>query len=250
MQIKGVIFDIGGVLYVGDSVIDGAIEAIKKIKSKYKVRFLTNTTRRAPKSVLKRLNSFGFEVSEDELFTALNATRDYIIKNRGSAYLILTNEAKEYFKDLESNNPSYVVVGDAYTNFNYENLNRGFRALMNGAKLIAAAKNRYFKDSDNQLSLDAGGFVEALEFASNQKAKIIGKPSKEFFNLALSSLNLEPKEVLMVGDDIQNDILGAKEAGLNTALVKTGKFQESDLKKDIKPDFILDSVVDLLDIIF
>ena len=125
----------------------------------------------------------------------------------------------------------------------------GFRALINGASLIAAAKNRYFKDSDNDLSLDAGGFVEALEFASNKRAKIIGKPSKEFFYLAIKSLNLQPNEVLMVGDDIKSDILGAKKAGLKTALVKTGKFTNRDLQKGIKPDFLLDSVANLLEVI-
>ncbi len=248
-MIKGVCFDIGGVLYIGDEVINGAIEVINRLKDRYKIRFLTNTTRKKPKDLYNKLKEMGFNIDENMLFTALSATKDYIKEQNATAYTIVADEVKDYFLDIESPNPSFVVVADAYTNFNYHNLNIGFRKLTNGAKLIAAAKNRYFKDSDGELSMDAGGFVEALEYAANTKATIIGKPNKEFFLLACKSMNLNPNEVLMVGDDIETDIKGAKEAGLKSALVKSGKFREDDLKKDIKPDFILDSIKDLLNIV-
>jgi HAD superfamily hydrolase (TIGR01458 family) len=121
-------------------------------------------------------------------------------------------------------------------------MNAAFRALNNGAELIAAAKNRYFKDQDGVLSMDAGGFIAALEFATGKEVKIIGKPSETFFHLAVDSMGLEPDEVLMVGDDIEADIKGAQDAGLKAALVKTGKFQPSDLKRGIVPDFVLEDV--------
>ena len=244
-DIKGIIFDIGGVLYVGDTPIEGAIEAISKIKRKYKVRFLTNSTRRPPKAIYKKLKDMGFSVKKDEIFTALSATKDYLKSKNAKIYPILTDEALVFMGSLVDENPKYVVVGDAYTNFTYERLNIAFRHLNSGAKLIATAKNRYFKDTDNNLSLDMGGFIKLLEYASNKKAKVIGKPNREFFNLAIKSMNLTPKEVIMVGDDIENDILGAQRANLKTVLVKSGKFKESDLKKDIKPDFIIDSVANL-----
>lgn len=241
-MVKGILFDIGGVLYVGERPISGAVEVVNTLKNRYKLRFLTNTTRKPPKSVYLKLQQMGFEISEDMLFTALSATKEYIEEQNGSVYTLLTNEASLYFKELESNNPDFVVVGDAYTNFNYENLNRAFRFLVDGSKLIGAAKNRFFKDSDNKLSMDAGGFIAALEYAASTKAKLIGKPNREFFLLACSSMNLEPSEVLMVGDDIEADIKGAKDAGLLTALVKSGKFREDDLKKGIVPDFIIEDV--------
>ncbi len=248
-MIKGILFDIGGVLHVGNIPIDGAKETLKKIKSHFQVRFLTNTTRKTPTMVLDSLLNMGFDVKEDELFTALKATKEYVKKENGNVYCILTDAAKEYFKELETSSPNFVVVGDAYTNFTYENLNKAFGYLLDGAKLIAAAKNRYFKDKDNKLSLDAGGFIVALEYAAQTKAKIIGKPSREFFLMAVESMHLKPNEVLMVGDDIESDILGAQEAGLKAALVQTGKFNENDLQKGIKPDFLLKDINELLKII-
>ena len=49
----------------------------------------------------------------------------------------------------------------------------------------------------------------------------------------------------MVGDKITTDILGASNAGLKSALVKTGEYKETDINCDIKPHFIFDSVKDL-----
>ena len=235
-KIKGLIFDIGGVLYVGSQVVPGAVDTIVRLQRHYPMRFITNTTRRLPPSILKKLSNFGFKIAEEELFTALDATRNYILSHHGTVETLLTDEAESYFETLKSDNPDFVVVGDAYTNFDYAHMNRAFRALENGAELIAAAKNRYFKDEDGLLSMDAGGFITALEFASGKKAQIIGKPSKTFFHLAVESMGLHPDEVLMIGDDIESDIQGAQHAGIRAALVKTGKFRESDLNRGIISD--------------
>ena len=244
-DIKGLLFDIGGVLYVSNTPIAGAIKTIESLRFTFPIRFLTNTTRRTPVSIMHKLIEMGFLVKQEELFTALDASKAYVKAHDGSVYTVMTEEAAAFFDELRSDTPDYVVVGDAYTNFEYHRLNDAFRHLLGGSKLIAAAKNRYFKDEDNILSLDAGGFIQTLEFAAETEAKIIGKPSKDFFHLAVDSMGLKPEEVLMVGDDIISDIKGAQDAGLKTALVKTGKFQNSDLDRDIQPDLILEDVTEL-----
>jgi len=246
MAIKGIICDIGGVLYEENRTIDGAVEAIKNLKENYQIRFATNTTRRAPCTVLTKLKKFGFEIKEDELFTALAASKKIIEQSGAKAYTLLTQDASDYFGNLHSlDNVEYVVIADAAENFNYTRLNRAFRFLNGGAKLIAVAKNRYFKDSDGELSLDAGPFVKALEFASGTKAQIVGKPSPQFFKLALKSMNLEPNEVVMVGDDIENDIAGAQKLGIKGILVRTGKFKHTDLDQPIYPDEVIESIAQL-----
>ena len=238
-EIKGLLFDIGGVLYVGDQVIEGATETITLLKKKFPIRFVTNTTRNVPSFVFEKLLDFGFNIKEEQLFTALTATRDFLRTKEATALSLMTDAAEVYFEAFKSDRPDYVVIGDAYTNFDYRHMNEAFRALNNGAELIAAAKNRYFKDNDGVLSMDAGGFIAALEFAAGKEAKIIGKPSETFFHLAVHSMGLEPHEVLMVGDDIEADIKGAQDAGLKAALVKTGKFQPTDLQRGIIPDLVL-----------
>ena len=62
------------------------------------------------------------------------------------------------------------------------------------------------------------------------------------FDLALTEIALDPARVVMVGDRIDTDVLGARRAGIKSVLVKTGEFKESDLSGDELPDIIVDSV--------
>jgi HAD superfamily hydrolase (TIGR01458 family) len=110
--------------------------------------------------------------------------------------------------------------------FTVELLNRVFRKLLEGAELIGLQKNRYWETS-GELTLDAGPFIAALEYASGREARVVGKPSAEFFSLALEDLGLKPEEVAMVGDDVEVDIGGAQKVGLKTVLVETGKYRGS-----------------------
>ncbi|TIX45050.1 MAG: TIGR01458 family HAD-type hydrolase, partial [Mesorhizobium sp.] len=82
-----------------------------------------------------------------------------------------------------------VIVGDAGDAFTYAALNDAFRELSAGAELLALATNRTFRDADGGLSLDAGPFVAALEFASLKRANVLGKPSPAFFLSALASMD-------------------------------------------------------------
>ena len=241
-SIKAILCDIGGVLYVGHTPIDGAIEAINKIKKKYPIRFLTNSTQKTNSQIVLKLQELGFDIKSEELITALDVTKMFLLQEQSSAEYLLSDDAHSFFDDLQNYPKKYVVVGDAQDNFNYQSLNRAFRALQDGASLIAVANNRYFKDADNRLSMDAGCFVKALEYASRKKATIIGKPSREFYHLACKNLGFLPSECMMIGDDICSDIQGAQDAGLQATLVKTGKFSEEDLKLNITPDALIDSI--------
>ena len=244
-QVKGLLFDIGGVLYNGSHLIEGATEAISTLRRHYPMRFLTNTTRRTPETILHKMREMGFEVEASQLFTALSAAKAFLQEREATALSVMTDEVAAYFEAFADSKPDFVLVGDAHTNFDYPHLNRAFRALIDGAELIAAAKNRYFQDEDGKRSMDAGGFVAALEFASGKEARIIGKPSHTFFHLAVASMGLKPEEVVMVGDDIESDIKGAQDAGLRAVLVRTGKFSPDDLRKGITPDAVIESVREL-----
>jgi ribonucleotide monophosphatase NagD (HAD superfamily) len=74
---------------------------------------------------------------------------------------------------------------------------------------------------------------------------VLGKPAPAFFEAALKRLDVDAADAFMIGDDIKADVGGAKAAGLNGILVKTGKYRSSDLELGIKPDQVLDSLADL-----
>ena len=117
--------------------------------------------------------------------------------------------------------------------------------LMDGAKLIALQKNLYWFSSEGMF-LDCGAFVTLLEAAAGKTAKVMGKPSEMFFKIALESLQRSPSEVVVVGDDITSDILGAENMKMRSILVKTGKFKPGQLENPVaKPTWVLDSVSEL-----
>jgi len=245
MGIKAVLLDIDGVLTIRDRLIEGTPQTLKELRKNFKIALVTNTTRVPSRIIFERLINLGFDLEKEKLFTALKVSREFLVKNKANAYLLVSDMAREEFEGLEEYPIKYVVVADAYTNFTYQNLNTAFRLLLEGAELIAVAPNRYFMDEDGKLSLDAGPFVKALEYASGKTATVIGKPSAEFFGLVSEHLGVKPEDALMVGDDIEFDILGAQKFGMKACLVKTGKFRESDLEKGIKPDLLLENVNEL-----
>ncbi|MRJ02149.1 MAG: TIGR01458 family HAD-type hydrolase [Epsilonproteobacteria bacterium] len=244
-MVKGILLDIGGVLHEGGEVVPGAIEAVERLRRSYQLRFLSNSSRIPPQKLLEQLRAMGFSIGEEELFTALSAAKLFLEQQRSSAFVVATDEAADYFSDLDYPE-RYLLICDAYTNFTYQRLNEAFRKLEEGYGFLATNVNRYFRDRDGLLSLDAGGFVKGLEYASGRSAKVLGKPNCEFFALAIRSMGVAKEEVIMVGDDIEGDIVGAKSCWLKTVLVKTGKFREHDLLK-AKPDLLIESIAQLPD---
>lgn len=245
-KIKAVLCDIGGVLYIADKPVPHAVDAVRRIKEHFPVRFLSNTTQVQSEHIVKTLQDFGFDIKKEEIITALDTTKAFLLREQSSAYYLLTDEAKSLFDELKAFPCNYVVVGDAQENFSYANMNEAFRRLQEGASLLAIAKNRYFKDGEGNLSLDTGAYVAALEFSSGKEALVIGKPSKSFYHKACKLLGVLPEEAVMIGDDIVSDIRGAHEASLQTILVRTGKSTADDFKSGIEPDLIIDSIDDFL----
>lgn len=248
-KIEGLLLDMDGVLYVGDKLIEGALETLEVLRRReVPFRFITNTTTRSPESLLDKLARLGIEAEAEEVFTAVTATRNYL-ESRGdpSCYLLLREEAKTAFKRFDKNDhdPDYVVIGDIGARWDYETLNDVFNMLMRGAGLICMHRNKFWQGEEG-LRMDIGAFVAALEYVSDKEAIVIGKPSSAFFEQAIGSLGLSHEKVAIVGDDIDSDVGGGQASGLSGVLVKTGKYRESYVSRSsIRPDAIIDSIADL-----
>ena len=255
MNYQGILFDIDGVLHVGGKAVDGAQAILADLSSRgVPFRCISNTTRSSRSTIAERLATLGFSIPAEHIFTPAVAAGSYLISSGIIRCMLLTT--RDVRKDFDNlgveiveRNPEAVIVGDAGDLFTYSSLNAAFRALLSGAVLVALERDRYWMDEDG-LSLSAGPFVAGLEYASGVRAHLVGKPSKEFFDAALFSLNCSSSEVLMVGDDIKTDIGGAQAAGLDAALVRTGKYREDVFRESgIDPDYIIPSVAHLHEIL-
>jgi HAD superfamily hydrolase (TIGR01458 family) len=247
--VQAVLIDLDGVLYVEDEPIDGAADAVARLRrAGLALRFVTNTTARSRASTLRKLDRLGIEVTDHELMTpAALAVRYCLSQGYRRAALIMNDEVKEDFADLEeaSDHADAVIIGDLGSAFGYDVLNHAFRQVMDGAELIALQKNRYWLRADG-LSLDVGPFVAAIEYAAGSEAYVVGKPARGFFDQVLATVGVDAQMAAMVGDDIESDIGGAIRAGLAAILVRTGKYREDRVREAaIKPTEEVDSIADV-----
>lgn len=248
-ELRGLLIDLDGVLYVEEEPIDGAAEAVKAFRDAgLGLRFVTNTTARSRRQTLERLERLGFGVEAEELVTpAVLARRRCQERGHERVALIMNEQVKEDFEGLSEADVDVdaVIMGDLGEAFGFEILNRAFRLVMGGAELIALQKNRFWR-TPGGLSLDAGPFVAAIEYATGSEALVVGKPAASFFELVLSELGTEPGETAMVGDDVETDIGGAIDAGLAGVLVRTGKYREDFVRRSgIEPTATIDSIAEL-----
>lgn len=253
----GYLLDLDGTLYQDGAAIPGAVDALNRLRRQgTPFRLVTNTTTRSRAMLVERLAGYGFTVRAEEIFTATLAGVD-ILESGGYRAIapFVPAGALEDMGNLvlaggTSGVPSRtaadaVVVGDLGERWTFALLQEAFENLLAGASLVALSRDRYWRQGE-RLTLDAGPFVTALEFASGRPATVAGKPSPAFFAAAVASLHVAPASVAMVGDDLWSDVEGAQRAGLRGWQVRTGKFREDQLAaSSIAPDRILPSVADL-----
>jgi HAD superfamily hydrolase (TIGR01458 family) len=247
--VEGLLLDLSGVIYVQDEAVPGAADALERLRSEgIPIRLVTNTTMRPRSSILERLERLGIEADPAELLTpATLAASRCAEAGYESVSLVVLDELREDLEGLEERGDSVdaVIVGDLGDSWDYAVLNQAFRQLMDGAALIALQKNRYWETAEG-LSLDAGPFVTALEYATGREAEVVGKPSPAFFELALRELGATADRVAMVGDDVEADVGGAMEAGLAGILVRTGKYRDDLVRESgIEPTATVDSIAEI-----
>ena len=246
MYTRGLLIDLDGTLYNESGPVLGAFEALRHLEEAgIPYRYVTNTTRKPRREVISRLHQLGFEAREELVFTPATAA-SALLKGKKCHALV----AGGLLEDLpgmvsEDEAPEYVLVGDLGYGFDYVRLNAAFRYLVDGAELVALQKNRFWREADG-LSLDAGPFVAALEYASGKTALVVGKPEPAFFEAALRDLGLEAREVAMVGDDAESDVAGAQRAGLRGIQVRTGKYRPETAGE---PDAEIESIASLPEIL-
>lgn len=254
-SVRAVLIDIDGVLTVSWRPLPGAVQALREIREAgLAVLLVTNTTSRTRASIAGTLADAGFPVSAEDILTAPAATAAYLAEHCPGARCALLNSG-DIEEDLDGVTlvdaahtgtvPDVVLVGGAGPEFGWAALDRAFGHLQRGARLVAMHRNLYWR-TDEGLRLDSGAFLAGLEQAARVEAEITGKPARAFFEAALARVGAGAGEAVMVGDDVESDVLAAQRAGVTGVLVRTGKFQPEALRAaDGTPDHVIDSFADL-----
>ncbi|MEU5693419.1 HAD hydrolase-like protein [Actinosynnema sp. NPDC020468] len=221
-----VLLDLEGTLFAKGAPLPGATDAVRALRELgCGLRFLTNIDSRSPAAVAEEVAGYGLEVRVAELFTPVSAARQLFAGLEGaSVHTLVSTALREEFAHLPARGPvTHVLVGDCRDTLDYPALDAAFRALRAGAELVALQRGRYFRRDDGD-HVDTGAVVAGLEYAAGVSAKVLGKPSTDFFALAARSLGLAVSDCVVVGDDATTDVAGGLAAGAATVQVRTGKF--------------------------
>jgi HAD superfamily hydrolase (TIGR01458 family) len=252
-HIGAVLIDIDGVLTVSWQPLAGAVAALDRLRAAgLPLALVTNTTSRTRASIASALAGAGFAVGASDILTAPVIAAGYLREHHPGARCLLLNSG-DIGEDLagvtlaRDGEPAVdvVLVGGAGPEFSYQAVNTAFGHLQSGAALVAMHRGLYWRTSEG-LQLDSGAFVLGLEQAAGMTAAVVGKPAPAFFATALNHLGTGAAATLMVGDDIENDVLAAQRQGLTGVLVKTGKYlPRAQLTASGTPDHVLASFADL-----
>jgi HAD superfamily hydrolase (TIGR01458 family) len=271
--IRGLLLDLDGVLVLAERPIDGAPEALSRLDATRTPYLIVTNTSLVSRATLSRIGArMGLDTPPERFQSALSATAAHCaarFAGRG-LYVLATDDALTEFAgqrlvsaaDADAGAPvAAVVLGDAVEQLTREALDRAFRLVRGGSELIGMHRNKWWVTPAG-ITLDAGAYLAGLEYATDTRATVVGKPSREFFHLAADRLLAEIAShdggrrpgrgsLAMIGDDVWSDIDGARRAGLRTIFVRTGKHGDAELDaaaagpRGFRPDAIADSLLDV-----
>ncbi len=248
------LIDFDGVVRIGNLPAPGADTFLNfLLERKVPAMILSNSTLRRGEDIISFLRENGLP-ADIPAMTTIDSALQFLHYHRYTAQVYCNEEMQKYFSEFYSDTPDVVIVGDIGSRWNAEIMNHIFTLVLNGARLVALHKNKYWMPDGKTPVLDAGAYIAGIEYASGKEAELIGKPGKAYFQEALMRLGLaRTTPFIMLGDDIATDIIPAKKIQGTGILILTGKTGKSDLETSVqKPDYValnLNEVCDILQLI-
>jgi 4-nitrophenyl phosphatase len=255
-HIKALILDMDGVLWKEYHPLVDLPAAFEIIRDQgWRVQLASNNSTRTPVHYLEKIAGFGVDLQPWQVVNSSLVTAAYLKDKHpeGGPVHIVGEEglhqalSEAGFWPDPSNNAPLAVAAGMDRELTYEKIERAARLIRQGKPFLGTNPDKTFP-TPRGLAPGAGVVLAALEAASGTPPQIMGKPASPMFQLALQNLGTTPQETLMVGDRVETDILGAREAGIHTALVLTGVTSEYDARQaNPAPDLVAPDLMDVLD---
>ncbi len=254
--IRAVLFDMDGVIYRGKTPMPGIHEILAFCQEQgIKYACITNNSSKTPQQFEEKLASMGIEIAGPHVISSALATADYMRQTYPpgtTAYVIGMRGLQQaifgdnYFVYTEQH--PYVVALGVDMHVTYEKFKIGCLAIQHGADYIVSNTDVAFPSEEGLLP-GAGALAIVLQTATGVKPFVVGKPQLPMFQSAMRMLDSSPATTLVIGDRLETDIAGARNAGLQSALVLTGVTKREHVETSIyQPDAIFDNLLHILEI--
>lgn len=247
--IKHVALDMDGTIYLGSKLFPYTLDFLATLDSLgIGHSFLTNNPTRSRKAYIEKLHNLGIPATDEQMYTSLQATVDYIHLNMPGVKRIfalgtpslheeLRDAGFELTSDDASDIPDALIVAFD-TTLVYERLCRAAWWASQGVPYIATNPDWVCPTDKPTVLVDCGSLCKAIEGATGRVPDIvIGKPNPAMLYCIRDRYGLQSHEIAMCGDRIYTDVATARNAGSFGVLVLSGETSlETALSSDPQPD--------------
>lgn len=268
-KIDGIVFDLDGTVYLGEKALPGAVETITELRRRgIRTLFVSNKPLEPNGKYATKLTRLGIPTTAEDVITSAFVLGYYLQHNDPELRLYVVGEPSlidelrgrnlKVVNEFLEQDPKQVIRPNAVDavvvafdrTLDYRKLNTAYQALMNGAKFFATNGDKVCPMPGGAIP-DAGATIAALEYITGRKVDLVaGKPSSLVMQVAAQRMGLTPAQCMMVGDRLETDIRMGQEAGMATAAVMTGVSCREDVAKiEKRPDYIMDCLCELLNIV-
>ncbi len=255
MKRTGYLIDLDGTMYRGTQIIEGAKIWIDwLLEHDVPFLFLTNNSGRTPVQAAQHMLNIGYQgIEPRHFYTSAMAASDTMIRRFPEKKRALMIGADGLQEALE-NNGYQLVDHDADLVFvgldkqgNWQKYSQALREVLKGAILVGTNNDRILL-SEEGANCGNGSVVALMEYASSREAVKIGKPYEAIVTGALRQLGMSREEVVIVGDNMETDILCGVNTGIKTILVTTGVHtRQQAMAYPFAADHIIEDLRELID---
>ena len=251
--IKAVFLDLDGTIYLGDSLIDGALDFLGRLEERgIKRYFLSNNSSKSVEQYVEKLRDLGIDADKDEVLLSTHDLISWLSKKEATSTFLVGTEGMRSMLEEEgietsSEQPEFVVLGYD-TEISYEKLATASIHLHEGVQLVASHPDMVCPSPRGGLP-DTGAYMSLFKATTGVgPVHVCGKPNKGMILHKVEDLGLKPSECCMVGDRLYTDIEMADRAGVYGILVLSGEASVDDVEEgELRPSLVVNSIAELLD---
>lgn len=240
------------------SPIEGSREFIAMLNAeKIPYMIVTNNTKKPSKDFHSFLNALGFAFDFEHYIDPLMLLESSLAKESVAAYgdreFLKTLESMGYLLNFENPKSVLVAIKEDFTADEYAQM---IEFLLQGASLVGMHETSIYAKNSKRYP-GVGAILKMLEFATSTPYSVVGKPSTPFYKAALLALQKQAssasfEDIIMISDDVKGDLGGAKELGMQTYFVTSGKYKTQEeilpfLEAHLRPDGVYANMKEILE---
>lgn len=262
------LLDAYGVLVTSSGPLPGAVDLLDRLVRDGRTwLILSNDATRSIETTVDRYRSFGLPVSADRVLTSGALLAGHFEREglKGARCIVIgTNDSRAYVRsaggivvDPDDDTASVCVScgvsdegGVPFMDAMNKTISTVLRRLETGQPMRFVLPNPdvVYPTDDRSFALTAGGIAATLQAVidlrnpdGRHRFEPLGKPYAPIFDAALARVpDVDRRRVIMVGDQLGTDVLGAATAGIDSVLLETGVARRADIDgAAVRPTWLL-----------